>query len=68
MPGTKFPWLTILLFCKRRLLRIKETNGKNLGFCVEIERERKTLMVKVKKSCHQVTWAQKSMTKKRELH
>ena len=49
MPVTKFPHLTIWLFCKRRPFRIfgqfrglfKETNGKNWGFCIEKERERK---------------------------
>ena len=45
----KFPRLTIWLFCKRRAFGIfgqfrelfKETYGKNWGFCVEKERERK---------------------------
>ena len=45
MPVTKLIWL----FCKRRPFRIfgrfrglfKEINGKNWGFCVEKERERK---------------------------
>ena len=49
MPVTKFPFLTIFLFCKRRPTRIfdqfrglfKETNDKNWEFCVEKERERK---------------------------
>ena len=74
MPVTKFPHLTIYLFFKRRLFWIfgqirgcfKETNGKNWGFCVEKERERKKRMVKVVKSCHQPTWAQKRLTEKTE--
>ena len=43
----------------------KETNDKNWEFCIEKERDRKTKMVKVEKSCHQVTWTQKNVTKKR---
>ena len=47
MPVTKFPFLTIFLYCKRRPFWIfdkfrvffKETNGKNWEFCVEKERE-----------------------------
>ena len=91
MPVTKFPHLTIWLFCKRSFQifgqfreLFKETNSKNWGFCIEDERERKktrmakadfafrlkgrekTQMAKVVKCCHQVTWAQKSMTKKIE--
>ena len=69
---TKFPHLKILLFCQRRPFQIfgqfrglfQENNCQNWEFCVEKERE-KTRMVKVAKSCHQVTWAQKSMTKKK---
>ena len=73
MPVTRFPRLTICLFCKSRPFRIfvqfkglfKETKGKNVGFCVEKEREKKkTRMAKVVKSCHQITWAQNSVTKK----
>ena len=49
MPVTKFPHLTIWLFCKRRPFQIfvqfrelfKETNNKNWGLCIEKERERK---------------------------
>ena len=49
MPVTRFPGLTIWLFCKRRLFQIfgqfrglfKETTGKNWTFCIEEERERK---------------------------
>ena len=49
MPVTKFPHLTIWLFCEWKPFQIlgqfrglfKETNGKNLGFCVEKERKRK---------------------------
>ena len=49
VPITKFPRMTIWLFRKRRSFWIfglfrglfKETNGKNCGFCVEKERERK---------------------------
>ena len=63
MPVAKFPRLTILLFCKKMPLRIfgqfrelfKETNGKNWVFYVEKERKKKTGMIKVAKSCHQVT-------------
>ena len=72
MPVTKFPSLTILLFCKKKPFRIfgqfrglfKETSSKNWVFCIEKKRERKTGMVKVTKSCHQVTWAQESVTKR----
>ena len=47
MPVTKFPHLTMWLFCKKRSFWIfgwfrglfKETNGKNWGFCVEKGRE-----------------------------
>ena len=74
MPVTKFPHSTIWLFCKRRPFLIfgqfrglfKETNSKNWGFCIEKERERNIWMAKVVTFCYQVTWAQKSMTKKRE--
>ena len=49
MPVTKFPHLTIWLFCKRKQFWIfgqfrrlfKETNDKNWRFCIEKERERK---------------------------
>ena len=49
MPVTKFPRLTILLFCKKRLFRIfgqfkrlfKETNDKNWIFCIKKEKKRK---------------------------
>ena len=44
---------------------IEETSDENCGFCVEKEREKKTRMTKVVKSCDQVTWTQKSVTKKR---
>ena len=75
MPVTKFPRLTIWLFYKRRPFRtfgqfrglFKETNNKNWGFCFGKEREKKTQMTKVVKSCHQVTWAQKGVTKKSEI-
>ena len=61
------------LFCKRRPFRIfgqfrgfsKKPMAKNWGFCMEKEREKKTWMAKAVKSCHQLTWAQKSVTKKR---
>ena len=74
MPVTKFPRLSIWLFCQRRPFRIigqfrglfKNTNGKNYEFCVENKGIEKTQMAKVVKSCHQVTWAQKSVTRKRE--
>ena len=53
IPITKFPYLTILLFCKRRSFRIfdqfrglfKETNDKILGDYVGKERERKYMNV-----------------------
>ena len=72
MPLTRFPRLTICLFYKSRPFRIfgqfsvlfKKTNGKIWGFCVEKEREKKTRMTKVVKSCDQVICAQKSVTKK----
>ena len=74
MPVTRFPRLTICLFCKSRPFLIfgqfrglfKETNNKDVEFCVEKEREKKAWMTKVVKSCHQITWAQKSTAKKRE--
>ena len=51
MAVTKFPCLTIWLFCKRRRCRIfgqfmglfKETNTKNWGFCIEEERKRESM-------------------------
>ena len=63
MPVAKFPRSSILLFCKKMPLRIfgqfrelfKETNDKNWVFYVEKERKKKTGMIKVAKSCHQVT-------------
>ena len=75
IPITKFPYLTILLFCERRSFRIfdqfrglfKETNDKILGDYVGKGREN-IWMFKVAKSCHKVTWAQKKVTKKRELN
>ena len=68
MLAIKFPRLTILLLCKRRPLWVlgefraffKETNGKNWVFCIEKEKREKTRMVNVVKSCHQVTWGQKT--------
>ena len=74
MPVTRFPSLTIL-FCKRRPFWIfdqfrglfKETNSKNLGFALRKKGREKTRTVKVAKSCCQVTWAQKNLTKKRKL-
>ena len=58
---TNFSRLIILLFCKMMPFQIfdqfnalfKETNWKNLGFCVEKERERKDM--NVPKSVHQGT-------------
>ena len=55
MPVTKFPRLTILLFCKRRSSKIfgqfrgffKETNYKNWLSFIEKERESKIQMVKI---------------------
>ena len=48
MPVTKFPHLTIWLFCRRPFWifvkfrgLLKKTNGKNWGFCIEKERETK---------------------------
>ena len=76
MPVTKFLRLTIWLFCKRRPFRIfgqfrelfKETTGKNWDFALRKKGREKTWMAaKLAKSCHQVTWAQKRVTKKREL-
>ena len=66
MPVTKFPHLTIWLSCKTRSFQVfgrfiglfKETNGKNLGFCVRKKGREKTRMAKR---------AEKSVTKKREL-
>ena len=74
IPVTKCSCLTICLFCQKRPFRIfdqfrglfKTTNSKNWGFCFEKKGREKTQMAKVVKSCHQVTWQQKSVTKKRE--
>ena len=76
MPVTKFPCLTIWLFCKRRPFQIfgqfrglfKETNSKNWEFCVNGKKRRKKTWMAgmVVRCCHQVTWAQKRVTKKRE--
>ena len=49
MPVTKFPCLTIWLFCQRRPFQIfgqfrgffKETNSKNWEFCVNGKKRRK---------------------------
>ena len=73
MPVTKFPCLTILLFCKRRPFRIfglfkvflKKPMAKIGYFALRKKGREKTQMVKAAKSC-QVTWAQKSMTNKTE--
>ena len=70
MPVTKFPCLTILLFCRKRHFQIfdqfrglfKETDDKTWGAYNGKEKERKY----VAKSCRQVTWAQKKVIKKRE--
>ena len=48
MPVTKFAYLTIWLFWKRRSFGqfrelFKETKFKNSGFCMEKERERKNI-------------------------
>ena len=51
MPVTRFPCLTICLFCQSKAFWIfgqfrglfKETNGKNWGFCIEKEREKKDM-------------------------
>ena len=68
-----FHWLKILLFYKRKLFQIfdqirelfKNNNSKIKGFAKK--GEKKTRMTKVAKSCHQVTWTKKHVTKKRKL-
>ena len=67
MPVTKFPRLIILLslissgdFSKKLIAKIGD-------FALGKKGREKTQMVKVAKSCHQVTQAQKNVTKKREL-
>ena len=76
MPVTKFPRLTILLFiCKRRTFQIfissgdfsKKLTAKIGDFALRKKEREKTQIVKVAKSCHQVAWAQKNVTKKRQL-
>ena len=70
----KVPLFVNLVICQRRPFQIfgqfrglfKNTNGKNWGFCIEKKGIEKTRMAKVVESCPQVTWAQKSVTKKRE--
>ena len=72
MPVIKLPFLTIFLFCKKRPFRnfdqfrglFQETNGKNWEVCVEKEKKRKIQIIKVGKSCHQVTWTQKKHDQK----
>ena len=74
MPVTKFPHLTIWLFCKKRPFRSlvssggfsKKPTAKIGDFALSKKGRAKTRMAKVVKSCHQVTWAQKTVTKKRE--
>ena len=39
----------------------KETDDENWGFCDE----KKALMVKVAKSCHQITWTKKCFKKEK---
>ena len=64
LPVTKFPHLTIWLFCKRRPYRIfgqfrglfRGTNGKNRGFALRENVREKTRIAKRE---------QKSVTKKR---
>ena len=73
MPVSKFPRLTMWFFCKRRPFLIfdqfrelfTEINGKTWGFALRKKGIGKTPMVKLVKCCHQVTCAQKRMTKKR---
>ena len=76
MPVTKFPFLTIFFFfffAKEgpfgSLIILggcfKGTNDKSWEFWVEKEKERKTQIIKVAKSYHQVTWTQKNVTKER---
>ena len=72
MPVSKFPHLTILLFSNiiQDLWSVQGVFQRNqqqkLGILHWERKGEKTQMVKVAKSCHQVTWAQKSVIKKRE--
>ena len=74
MPVTKFPSSTIWLFCKKRLCWIfgqlggfsKKPTAKIRDFALRKKGRGKTQMGKVLKCFHQVTWAQKSMTRKRD--
>ena len=73
MPVTTFPRLTILLFCKKRSFRIfdqlggfsKKLTVKIRYFALRKKGREKTRMIKVAKSCHQETWPQKNVTKKK---
>ena len=53
------------IFCQRWGLFKEKTNGKSWEFVLSKKGEEKTPMAKVVKSCPQVTWAQKSVTRKR---
>ena len=64
---TKSPFLTILLFCKRRPIQTltslgdfsKKLTTKIGNFALRKKGREKTQMVKVEIFCHQVTWTQK---------
>ena len=71
MSVTKFPRLTVLLFCKTRSFDqfrglFRETNDKNLGVYVGKERERKYANVKGSKILPSSSIDTKKVTKKRE--
>ena len=69
MPVTKFPCLTILLFCKKRpfqsLVNSRVFSKKPMaktGYLALTKKGREKIWIgKVAKSCHQVTWVQKSV-------
>ena len=74
MPVTKFPRLTIWLFCKKRPFWIfghssggfsKKPTAIIRDFALRKKGRGKTQMAKVVKCFHLVTWAQKIVTKKR---
>ena len=68
----EFPHLTIFLFCKidpsGSLISSgdfsKKLTAKIGDFALRKKGREKTRMVKVAKSCHQVMWAQKNVTKR----
>ena len=73
MAVSNVPWLTILLFYKKSFQSLVNSGySKKLmieigDFALRKKGLEKTWMLKVTKSCHQVTWTQKNVAKEREL-